>query len=96
MEKDEDLSPPTPPEPDLGKEDLEHEVGMIWRFGAGADLGEVDLEHDVEMTWRFGAGMEMLEMENQVGQLERNQQVEKGWGEKGHQLQYSPGLAHAQ
>ena len=49
---------------------------MTWRFGAGADLGEVDLEHDVEMTWRFGAGTEMLELENQVGQLERNQQVE--------------------
>ena len=49
---------------------------MIWRFGAGVDLGEVDLEHDVEMTWRFEAGAEILEMENQVEQLGRNQQVE--------------------
>ena len=68
---------------------------MIWRFGAGADLGEVELEHDVEMTWRFGAGTETLVMKNQVGQLERDQQVEQGWDKKGHQLQYSPGLAHA-
>ena len=76
MEKDEDLSPPTPPEPDLGEEDLEHDVEMTWWFGAGADLGEVDLEHDVEMTWRFEAGAEILEMENQVEQLGRNHQVE--------------------
>ena len=69
---------------------------MIWRFGAGVDLGEVDLEHDVEMTWSFGAGTEMLELENQVVQLERERQVEKGWDEKGRQLQYSPGLADAQ
>jgi hypothetical protein len=47
---------------------------MIWRFGAGVDLGEADLEHDVEV----GAGAEKLEMENQVIQLERDQQVEKG------------------
>ena len=64
--------------------------------GAGVDLGEVNPEHDVEMTWRFGAGTEMLVMKNQVGQLERDQQVEYGRDEKGHQLQYSPGLAHAQ
>ena len=68
---------------------------MIWRFGAGLDLGEVDLEHDVEMTWRFGAGTEMLVMKNQVGQLERDQQAEYGWDEKGRQLQYSLDLAHA-
>ena len=65
---------------------------MIWMFGAGVDLGEEDLEHDVE----FGAGVEELEMENQVVQLERDQQGEKGWGERGHQLQHSPGLADAQ
>jgi len=65
---------------------------MIWMFGAGVDLGEEDLEHDVEV----GAGVEELEMENQVVQLERDQQEEKGWGERGHQLQHSPGLADAQ
>ena len=65
---------------------------MIWMFGAGVDLGEADLEHDVEV----GAGVEELEMENQVVQLERDQQEEKGWGERGHQLHHSPGLADAQ
>ena len=76
---------------------------MIWRFGAGVNLGEVDLEHDVETgevglehDVEIGAGAEMLELEKQVVELEREQQVEKGWGEKGRQLQYSPGLADAQ
>ena len=49
-------------------------------------------EHDMEI----GAGTEMMELENQVVELEREQQVEKGWGEKGRQLQHSPGLVDAQ
>ena len=99
----ENQTPPTPPTPDLGQEDLEHEMEMIWRFGAGVDLGEVDLEHDVETgevgpehDVEIGAGTEMMELEKQVVELEREQPAEKGWGEKGHQLQHSPGLVDAQ
>ena len=76
---------------------------MIWRFGAGVNLGEVDLEQDVETgevglehDVETGAGTEMLELKKQVVQLEREQQVEQGWDEKGRQLQHSPGLADAQ
>ena len=49
----------------------------------GVDLGEADSEQDVEI----GAGTEMMKLEKQV---------ERSWGEKGHQLQRSPGLADAQ
>ena len=93
----------TPPTPDPGQEDLEHELEMIWRFGVGVDLGEVDLEQDVEI----GAGTEMMKLEKQVVEMmklekqvvemmELEKQVENGWGEKGRQLQHSPGLADAQ
>ena len=79
----ENLTPPTPPTPDLGQGKLEHELEMVWRFGMGVDLGEADSEQDVEI----GAGTEMMKLEKQV---------ERSWGEKGHQLQRSPGLADAQ
>ena len=86
----ENLTPPTPPTPDLGQGKSEHELEMVWRFGMGVDLGEADSEQDVEI----GAGTEMMKLEKQMVKLEK--QVERSWGEKGHQLQRSPGLADAQ
>ena len=73
----------------------------------GVDLGEADSEQDVEI----GAGTEMMKLEKQMVKLEKQmvklekqmvemmepeKQVERSWGEKGHQLQRSPGLADAQ
>ena len=77
---------------DLGEVDLEQDV----EIGAGTEMMKLE-KQVVEMMKLEKQVVEMMKLEKQVVEMmELEKQVENGWGEKGRQLQHSPGLADAQ